>query len=242
MGFPTRLCLTAAVLTGSLHVALAQSPLDLRQLHTGSTTDPAPTYSSETTKHQALGDMAMMDDDKMGSKPTGGMPMSDDDKMGSKPAGAMPMNDDKMGGKTGQGSPTMGASTGMERMMPMMAMGMPAMPGRSGNLLWATDHVEGRIAFLQAELAITDTQMAQWHGLADAMRSAAKSVLATIAAQPPGRPVTAPDRGDREIQLLSARLESMRAVHSAEVTLYAVLSDNQKKVINELIAGPIGPL
>jgi hypothetical protein len=227
MGFPTRLCLTAAVLTGSLHVALAQSPLDLRQLHTGSTTDPAPTYSSETTKHQALGDMAMMDDDKMGSKPASGMPMSDDDKMG---------------GKTGQGNPTMGASTGMERMMPMMAMGMPAMPGRSGNLLWATDHVEGRIAFLQAELAITDTQMAQWHGLADAMRSAAKSVLATIAAQPPGRPVTAPDRGDREIQLLSARLESMRAVHSAEVTLYAVLSDNQKKVINELIAGPIGPL
>ena len=43
--------------------------------------------------------------------------------------------------------------------MPMMGMG---------------DHIEGRIAFLKAELKITDAQLPQWNTFADALRSDAK--------------------------------------------------------------------
>ena len=74
-------------------------------------------------------------------------------------------------------------------------------------------HVEGRIAFLQAEISIADAQIPQWH-----------------AAQADSTSVSVPARGEREIQFLSARLDAMRTMHVAGSALYAALSDDQKKI------------
>ena len=43
-----------------------------------------------------------------------------------------------------------------------------------------TRHIEGRIAFLKAELAITDAQLPQWNAFADTLRARAKSTLRQI--------------------------------------------------------------
>ena len=61
----------------------------------------------------------------------------------------------------------------MSDMMQMMSgMGRPSDDGMDG--LEMLDHVEGRIAFLRAELKITDAQTSAWSGFADALRARAK--------------------------------------------------------------------
>jgi hypothetical protein len=56
--------------------------------------------------------------------------------------------------------PQPGAMMGPESTMPMMGG-----PGRIGmmGMMGMADHVEGRIAFLRAELKITEAQMPQWN-------------------------------------------------------------------------------
>lgn len=157
--------------------------------------------------------MAMMDD-KMGGGPPSGMPTTGE-KMGAKSLGGMPMMDDKVNRMPAQGMP---ASAGpIERMMPMMGMGRsrPSMAARVGMMMPAFEHVEGRIALLQAEISIADAQIPQWHAFADAMRSAAGSMRAAVAAQAASTSVSVPARGEREIQFLSARLDAMRTMHVA---------------------------
>ena len=62
---------------------------------------------------------------------------------------------------------------GMMAQMPMMQM-MKAMQGQDAmGGLDLTERVEGRIAFLKAELAITDKQAATWNAFADALRASA---------------------------------------------------------------------
>ena len=214
MTFYTRLALTAAALMGSLHIALAQAPAEQSRLYAASAPDQAPAR------------MAQM--------------------MNGQPPGGMPMMGDKKGGMAAEGSASMaGPEAGMERMMSMMATAMSNMSmmgGRGGMAMRQYEHVEGRIAYLQAELAITDAQTTQWRAFAGALRSAAKSMQAAVVAQPAGPPVSAPERGERAIQLLTVRLEAMRTVHAAGTALYAVLSDDQKKIVDELMAGPMNQM
>ena len=41
-------------------------------------------------------------------------------------------------------------------------------------------HIEGRIAFLKAELKITDAQQPLWNAVADAMRASAQDMAAVM--------------------------------------------------------------
>lgn len=215
-----RLALAAVTLVGSLSMAQAQRPAERGPLHA------APAVEQPGVR---VADMMGGMGQQGGSAQPGAAPMSPG--MQAQPGQMQPgmgMMDDKMGGMAAQGG---NAAAGPQAAMPMM-MSMAAGRGDMGLVA----HVEGRIAFLQAELAITDGQMPQWHAFADAMRSAAKSMQAAVAAQP-GTPATAPERGEREIKLLTARLDAMRAMHAAGTSLYAVLSDGQKKLADELMAG-----
>src|ERR1039458_9744443 len=83
--------------------------------------------------------------------------------------------------------------------------GMPMMdgPGRMGmmGMMGMAGHVEGRIAFLKAELKITETLMPQWNAFADALRENARrmSGMPAIMMQGgmmglDGASVSAPDR------------------------------------------------
>lgn len=123
----------------------------------------------------------------------------------------------------------------MSRMMTMMHGGM------MGDM--SLKHVEGRLAFLKTELKITSAQESQWTKFADAIRSISKSAQA---AKPPmmqggaQAPTAAPDRLGSYEKMLIARLERVRALKAAVDPLYASLSDDQKKVADELVMGPMG--
>ncbi len=152
-------------------------------------------------------------------------------------------------GMTG-GMPMMGMMQDMMRDMPMMNMmrmmrGMRMMgPGTSG---MSTIHrVEGRIAFLRAELKITDAQASAWNAFADALRMNAQKlgeVRASMMPQPGAAQPQAPmlaERLDLQERWLLARLEGTRAIKAAFTSLYGTLSDEQKKTADELLAPHMG--
>lgn len=98
-------------------------------------------------------------------------------------------------------------------------------------------HIEGRLAFLKAEIKITPAQEAQWTKFADVVRATAKTAQA---GGPMGsKPATAPERMGNYEKHLATRLETVRAVRAAFDPLYNSLSDEQKKIADELMAGPM---
>ena len=132
----------------------------------------------------------------------------------------------------------------MSRMMAMMHDGMMGRGMMGGGMMsdMPLKHVEGRLAFLKTELKITPAQEPQWTKFADVVRSTAKNAQA---AKPPMmqggmKPSTAPDRLGHYEKTLAARLETVRALKAAVDPLYASLSDDQKKVADELLMGPMG--
>ena len=140
--------------------------------------------------------------------------------------------------------------SGMMRMMQMMGMMGERGPGAmsadremTGMRMRAmTEHVEGRIAFLRAELKIKDAQAAAWNRFADALRANAKSLRE---AQPPmarhgGQDATLAQSLDQEERFLGARLEGLRGVKGALAPLYAGLDDEQKKLAERLIPPHLG--
>ncbi len=120
----------------------------------------------------------------------------------------------------------------------MMTMMRDMMAARDGMMV---DHVEGRIAFLRTELKITDAQTAQWTRFADALRSTAKSMNgAHQQMMQEGMPATLPARLDFQGKMLSARLKALESMKGALIPLYASFSDDQKKLADELMFGPMG--
>ncbi len=130
----------------------------------------------------------------------------------------------------------------MMGMMHGMMHGGPGMGmGGGGGRMQPFEHIEGRVAFLKAELAITDAQMPQWNDYAAAMRAGAasmKDAMAKIAQA--GMPAAGPERAEAMIQMMTARLETMKSRLSAGKALYAVLTDAQKKTADELMWGRMG--
>jgi hypothetical protein len=135
-------------------------------------------------------------------------------------------------------------------MMGMMGQGgMMGMMGQGGmmGMMAMADHVEGRISFLKTELKITDPQMPQWNAFADALRANARrmSEMRNTTMQggmsgQSGASVSAPDRLDRMEKMMTAMTEAVKASKSTLAPLYAVLTDEQKKMADQLIHGPMG--
>ena len=127
----------------------------------------------------------------------------------------------------------------MGRMMTMMHGGMMA-GGMMGDM--PLKHVEGRLAFLKTELKITPAQEPQWTKFAEVIRNAAKNAQATKPPMMQGGMKTspAPERLAHYEKTLTARLETIRALKAAVDPLYASLSDDQKKLADELLMGPMG--
>jgi hypothetical protein len=152
-----------------------------------------------------------------------------------------------MGGGMGN-MPMMNDMKGMMSRMSAMhdtrMMQMMGMMGRGTNGMATIDRVEGRIAFLRAELKITDAQADSWNGFADALRANARKlaeVRASITPKPDEATVsTLAARLEQQEQWLAARLEGTRAMKSAYIKLNELLSDDQKKTANELLAPHLG--
>jgi hypothetical protein len=98
-------------------------------------------------------------------------------------------------------------------------------------------HVEGRIAFLKAELKINDTQAPQFDRVAQAMRDNAKTMEQAIEQRRAERdqPHTAVQRLEARSQFAALRAQADQRFLDAFKPLYASLSDDQKKAADELL-------
>lgn len=131
-----------------------------------------------------------------------------------------------------QATPAAPGMKGGGGMMGGGMMGHGMMGGMHGK------HIEGRLAFLKAEIRITPAQEAQWTKFADVVRATARNAAAGHSAG--AKPATAPERMGNYEKHLVARLETVRAVKAAFDPLYSSLTDEQKKIADELLAGPMG--
>jgi len=163
------------------------------------------------------------------------------------PAAAQPQSPAGQPGMMGQGM--MGGRGMMGDNMPMMQM--MRMIGQSGaeagcagmSDMATIDRVEGRIAFLKTELKITDAQDAAWNAFADTLRTNAKKlgeVRASMMPQAGAGQQGVVDRLALQEKWLAARLEGTRAIKSALTSLVGILSDDQKKTADELLAPHMG--
>ena len=159
----------------------------------------------------------------------------------------------------GTGSNMQMPGTGMQSQMPGPGMQQGQMPGAMGSMMGPNmgpqmmqmmmqghmadlpaDHIEGRIAYLHAELKITEAQMPAWTEFANVLRANAKRMAEAQKAQPQAATTTAADRLDDQERWLTARVESVRALKPAYAKLYAALDDKQKKIADELLTPHMG--
>jgi hypothetical protein len=128
-----------------------------------------------------------------------------------------------MRGQTGLGMGMMGGC-------PMMGM----MTDEAGTPSFA----DGRIAFLKAELAITDAQKTVWDAYAEvlkknlqSMQGMRETMMKVMQAKSPA------ERLDAHITAMEGRLSTLKEVKPALTALYAALNDEQKKKADALLTG-----
>lgn len=106
-------------------------------------------------------------------------------------------------------------------------------------------HVEGRLAYIKAELKITAAQEPLWQAYAAAARDGADTMLAQCTAMMSERGKAAarlPDRLDQHEAHLAAQLDAVRTMNKTLKPLYAALSDSQKQMADQLFMGPMGAM
>ena len=119
----------------------------------------------------------------------------------------------------------------------MMGQGMMWGPGRMGAA------VDGRLAYLKGALEITEAQNEAWSAYVEAvkaridgMQSMHTSMWETM------RQGGALQRMDARIAAMEAMVETMKSVKPATEKLYQALSEQQKKVADELIGMDCGAM
>jgi hypothetical protein len=123
--------------------------------------------------------------------------------------------------------------------VPATAQGMSGTPGAA--MPMRPDRTEGRIAFLKAELKVTEGQSVLWNAVADAMRAnaaAARPMREHMHANH-GKPTTAIERMEMQERMVALRADGLRRLTAAFRPFYAALSDEQKKTADELFAQPM---
>ena len=120
-----------------------------------------------------------------------------------------------------------------------MTVGMGV--GIHGMMMSSVPMIEGRLAYLKADLGITDDQASAWEGYATAVRaqriameSMHDDMMKTMGSG------SALDRMDARIKAMEAMVENLKALKPATTALYAVLTDAQKDKANQLLGGACG--
>lgn len=186
----------------------------------------------------AMDDMKPMQPDPMGKPggmtPPGGQPqkagqdrMMMDDRM--KPPAQMP---EKCDGPMCQ--PQNGMMTMMEKMMRSHMGSMPGMGATSGTTD-VTERIEGRIAFLKAEMQITDQQMADWNALADSLRSGRQHLVDARKLLVMDDKTSSSDRIEHYERHLAERLEAVKSARTAFTKLYPTLNEAQKQTADTIL-------
>jgi hypothetical protein len=149
--------------------------------------------------------------------------------------GGCPMMRGNMGmGMMGQGMQGM-MGPGMMGNMPM-DMGMRGQGMGPGMMMGMGPMMEGRLAYLKAELGITDIQAAAWDGYVSAVKARGDTMQSMhttmMQAMQSG---TAIARMDAHTKHMEAMLDAMKALKPATEALYKVLDDDQKKKADMLL-------
>lgn len=120
----------------------------------------------------------------------------------------------------------------------MMGMGdcpmMGMMPGGTERPTFG----EGRIAFLKAELGITPAQQAAWDGYAAALQknfAGMQGMRQSMMTAHEGK--TPVERLEAHLAAMEGRLTALKEIKPALATLYAALSDDQKKKADQILTG-----
>ena len=99
-----------------------------------------------------------------------------------------------------------------------------------------TEHLEGRLAYLKAELKLTDSQSGAWNAFADGWRAAAQKAAqkceTTDDRPDPAKPPVLHKLSKMESHMVD-HLEIVRAQKAAIEPLFTALSDEQKKIASE---------
>jgi len=164
--------------------------------------------------------------------------------------GAMPMQD---GTKPMQRGPGAMMQWGHDGDMPMgsgmmqgggmmMGRGMMPMMGMMGGPDGMVRHMDGRIAFIKAELKITEAQEAKWNDFAGALRAGAAAMNEAMQPMMKARTTATPlpEQIEQHEKMLSIRLEGLHKAKTALLPLYAVLTEPQRQTADTLFLGPMG--
>ena len=112
-------------------------------------------------------------------------------------------------------------------------------------LCGVTEHVEGRLAYLKAELKLTDAQQAAWNTFADAYRATTQKTAKVCAEMDAAGPDHSMHKGvlghlTMAEHHMSAHLDSVRGLKAAIEPLFAVLTEDQKKTADHVMAHIMG--
>ena len=139
------------------------------------------------------------------------------------------------------GGGTMGGMVDRGHMMGHMMCGKRGMRKGHGMMGTSVPMMEGRLAYIKADLEITDAQLPAWNAYADAVRARRAKMeemhAEMIKAKESG---DALQRMDARIKSLETTLDSLKASKPAMEALYAALTDEQKKKADQLLAGRCG--
>jgi hypothetical protein len=150
-----------------------------------------------------------------------------------------PAQEKARGGHHIVGGMMIGGGAGMMGSSGAGMMGGGMMGGGMGMAAAMAGHVEGRLAFLKAELKITDAQMPLWDKFATAVRDNSKAISEVVEDQRTAAATARlPDRLALREKLLRAQLAAVQRLKAAADPLYAALSPEQKKTADEL-SGPM---
>lgn len=163
---------------------------------------------------------------------------------------ALPASAQQQQGQTGrmmdQGSmmgpgmmhgPGMGQGWMGSGMMHGPGMGHAGMMGMGTMMGGPRQHIEGRLAFLKAELKITPQQEQVWSVYADSARASASSMqgMHDQMTSSGNKSSTLPERMQWHEQMMSSRLEGLKKLRLTAVPLYNALSPEQKQIADNLM-------
>jgi hypothetical protein len=108
-----------------------------------------------------------------------------------------------------------------------------------------TEHVDGRLAYLKAELKLNDAQQNAWNLFADNYRAAAARTAQQCEKMDDKTGDHAAHKGvlghlGMMESHMTAHLDSVKAIKGAIEPLFNVLSEEQKKTANEVMTGMMG--
>ena len=133
---------------------------------------------------------------------------------------------------------------GGQGMMGGFGWGMPMGRGMGmGNCqMWGDGDTpafaEGRVAFLKAELAITDVQSSAWSAYASALKKNLESMQGMHQTMLTAWQATSPvERLDAHITAMEGRLTTLKDIKAPLEALYAALNDAQKEKADDLLTG-----